>query len=202
MAACSGSTAGAADKNKEEAPVPLVRATAAVLRQVRREIRTTGFLESEQTSTVVSLVSGRLSAIYVDEGTLVTSGQLLASVDDREAKSAIQQLTVQRDGKELDQQLAALEVEAADRRIAQASIEVQPLQTWFATSFCSMTPRAPGPTWIPFCEPRSRSVGPGSRLLNSHSAGLLISYCTTHSTWAALRSPVTMSLSRVCSLDT
>ena len=131
MAACSGSTAGAADKNKEEAPVPLVRATAAVLRQVRREIRTTGFLESEQTSTVVSLVSGRLSAIYVDEGTLVTSGQLLASVDDREAKSAIQQLTVQRDGKELDQQLAALEVEAADRRIAQASIEVQKARAEF-----------------------------------------------------------------------
>lgn len=130
LAGCTQSNAGEGDK-KEEVKVPLVRAVKAELRNVRREIRTTGFLESEQMSTIVSLVSGRLSAIYVDEGTLVTSGQLLAAVDDREAKAGIQQLTVLRDGKELDQQLAALEVEAADRRIAQASIEVQKARAEF-----------------------------------------------------------------------
>lgn len=130
LSGCTQSNAGEGDK-KEEVKVPLVRAVKAELRNVRREIRTTGFLESEQMSTIVSLVSGRLSAIYVDEGTLVTSGQLLAAVDDREAKAGIQQLTVLRDGKELDQQLAALEVEAADRRIAQASIEVQKARAEF-----------------------------------------------------------------------
>lgn len=127
--ACSPEKADAA--KKEEAVVPLVRAVPAELRQVRREIRTTGFLESEQKSTVVSLVSGRLSALLVDEGMLVTTGQLLATVDDREAKAALQQLTVQRDGKQLDQQLASLEVEAADRRIAQASFEAQKARAEF-----------------------------------------------------------------------
>lgn len=127
--ACSQQEADAA--KKEEAVVPLVRAVPAELRQVRREIRTTGFLESEQMSSIASLVSGRLAQMLVDEGRLVAAGELLATVDDREAKAALQQLTVQRDSKQLDQQLTALEVEAADRRIAQASIEAQKARAEF-----------------------------------------------------------------------
>ena len=129
LSACSAEKAEA--QKKDEAVVPLVRAVPAELRQVRREIRTTGFLESEHIASIASLVSGRVDRLLVDEGRLVAAGELLATVDDREAKAALQQLTVQRDSKQLDQQLAALEVEAADRRIAQASFEAQKARAEF-----------------------------------------------------------------------
>ena len=124
LAACSKASADAENK-KPELPAPLVRAVPAELRQVRREIRTTGFLESEQVGSIVSLVAGRVRALHVDQGAEVKQGQLLAEIDDREARSAVQQLTVQRDAKKLDAELAKLEIEAADRRVAQASFEAQ-----------------------------------------------------------------------------
>ena len=129
-ASCSKASADSETK-KTEAVVPLVRAVPAELRQVRREIRTTGFLESEQTASIQSLVAGRLRALHVDQGDRVQQGQLLAEIDDREARSAVQQLTVQRDAKKLDAQLAQLEIEAADRRIAQASFEAQKAKAEF-----------------------------------------------------------------------
>ena len=130
LAACSKASADAENK-KPELPAPLVRAVPAELRQVRREIRTTGFLESEQVGSIVSLVAGRVRALHVDQGAEVKQGQLLAEIDDREARSAVQQLTVQRDAKKLDAELAKLEIEAADRRIAQASFEAQKARAEF-----------------------------------------------------------------------
>jgi RND family efflux transporter MFP subunit len=130
LAACSKASADAENK-KPELPAPLVRAVPAELRQVRREIRTTGFLESEQVGSIVSLVAGRVRALHVDQGSEVKQGQLLAEIDDREARSAVQQLTVQRDAKKLDAELAKLEIEAADRRVAQASFEAQKAKAEF-----------------------------------------------------------------------
>ena len=130
LAACSKASADSENK-KPELPAPLVRAVQAELRQVRREIRTTGFLESEQVGSIVSLVAGRVRALHVDQGAEVKQGQLLAEIDDREARSAVQQLTVQRDAKKLDAELAKLEIEAADRRIAQASFEAQKARAEF-----------------------------------------------------------------------
>jgi RND family efflux transporter MFP subunit len=123
LAACEHSRAGD-DGRKDDAP-PLVRVVAVESRMVQREIRTTGFLESEHQALVASRVAGRLLRLHADEGTEVAAGALLAEVDDREAQSALQQLVVQRDSKQVDKSLAELEVEAAGRRIAQLSFEVQ-----------------------------------------------------------------------------
>lgn len=128
--ACSKANAEG-ETQKVELPAPLVRAAAAELRQVRREIRTTGFLESEQNGSISSLVAGRVRALHVDQGARVEAGQLLAELDDREARSALQQLTVQRDAKKLDAELAKLEIEAAERRVAQASFEAQKARAEF-----------------------------------------------------------------------
>ncbi len=124
-AGCGKPAAKADDPTKEPTVAPLVRALPTEIRQVRREIKTTGFLESEHQAQIVSLVQGRVRAIHADQGDLVKKGQLLAEIDDREATSALQQLSVQRDAKELDRQLAELEVEAADGRVSQAAIEQQ-----------------------------------------------------------------------------
>lgn len=122
LAACGGtSTEAAKDKGANEPR--LVRAVPAELRQVQREIRTTGFLESEHQDKVATPVGGRLIQMLVDEGAKVQKGQLLAEIDSREAASAREQLTVQRDGKKVDLDLASLEVEAAGRRRAQAGFE-------------------------------------------------------------------------------
>ncbi|MGE3175305.1 MAG: efflux RND transporter periplasmic adaptor subunit [Planctomycetota bacterium] len=129
LAACSQSRADEVDQPVEEAP--LVRAVPAELRMVQREIRTTGFLESEHQAQVVSLISGRLLGLHGDVGVEVEKGQLLAEIDDREARSAIEQLVVQRDSKQVDKDLAELEVEAAQRRIAQASFEAQKARAEF-----------------------------------------------------------------------
>ncbi len=128
-----GCSKASAEANAKAAdlPPPLVRAAAAELRQVRREIRTTGFLESEQNGIVASLVAGRVRALHVDQGSRVEAGHLLAELDDREARSALQQLTVQRDAKKLDAELAKLEIEAAERRVAQASFEAQKARAEF-----------------------------------------------------------------------
>jgi len=108
-----------------ELPPPLVRAVKAELRQVQRQIRTTGFLESEHQDTIRSQVAGRLLQLHVDEGSRVSAGAVLAELDDREAQSARKQLVVLRDSKSVDKQLAELEIDAAGRRTAQAGIEAQ-----------------------------------------------------------------------------
>jgi multidrug efflux pump subunit AcrA (membrane-fusion protein) len=122
-AACSGSDDG--KKNNKPTEPPLVRVAAAELRQVQREILTPGFLESEHQDQVAAAIGGKLRRVCADEGTNVNKGDLLAEVDDREAVSARDQLVVQRDGKQVDRDLADLEVEAGGRRIAQADIERQ-----------------------------------------------------------------------------
>ena len=122
LAGCGGTNTEAA-KDKSTNEPRLVRAMPAELRQVQREIRTTGFLESEHQDKVATPVGGRVIQMLADEGAKVEKGQLLAEIDSREAASAREQLTVQRDGKKVDLDLANLEVEAAGRRRAQAGFE-------------------------------------------------------------------------------
>ena len=130
LAACDTSAAGSS-ADPRAGQLPLVRVAPAELRQVQREIQTTGFLESEHQDQVACAIGGKLQAVLVDEGTRVEKGQLLAEVDSREAAAAREQLTVQRDAKKVDQELAGLEVEAAGRRIVQARLERQKAKAEF-----------------------------------------------------------------------
>jgi membrane fusion protein, multidrug efflux system len=125
LAGCSnGVGADSTAAAKAEQPA-LVRVAKAELRMVRREIRTTGFLESEHQAAVTSRVAGRIRELAADEGTRVKAGALLAAIDDREAQSALEQLRVQLGAKSVDKHLAELEVEAAGRRVQQAKLESQ-----------------------------------------------------------------------------
>ncbi|MCY2956128.1 MAG: efflux RND transporter periplasmic adaptor subunit [Planctomycetota bacterium] len=122
IAACAGANSETAKENSATAK-RLVRAVPAELRQIQREIRTTGFLESEHQDKIATSVSGCVRHLFVDEGSKVAKGTLLAEIDSREISSAKEQLVVQRAGKQVDQELAGLEVEAAGRRRAQAAID-------------------------------------------------------------------------------
>ncbi len=122
-AACSPKT-HASPKDETGRP-RLVRAVPAEVRPVRRELRTTGFLESEHQTQITSRVPGRLRALHADAGSPVRKGDLLAELDDREARSAVEQLQVQLAARRVDLDLAKLEVEAAGRRVAQARLESQ-----------------------------------------------------------------------------
>lgn len=122
LSACGKSTM--ADKKTEVEPLRLVRAAPAELRQVQREMRTTGFLESEHQATVAARVPGRLQALHADAGTRVRKGDLLAEIDDREARAAMEQLQVQLAARRVDLELVKLEVEAAGRRVEQGRLEM------------------------------------------------------------------------------
>jgi RND family efflux transporter MFP subunit len=108
-----------------------VRTAKAELRMVQREIQTTGFLQSEHDVLVMSEVPGRVVEVLVDEGQTVERDQLMARIDDREARASVQQLRVQRQAAEVQKQLAELEAEAAARRIEQARIDRDQAQREF-----------------------------------------------------------------------
>jgi RND family efflux transporter MFP subunit len=122
----AGSCTDTAAKPSTAAPaptLPLVRVEKAQLREVRREIETTTFLESEHRVVLLSKVSARVLEVPVDEGQVVTKGQLLARLDDREAKSALRQTTTLLEDRRVKAELAELEVEASKRRVEQARLE-------------------------------------------------------------------------------
>ncbi len=95
------------------AETPLVRVTRLEQRPVRRTIETTSYLESEHRVMVQSKVAGRVVAVHVDEGAVVTAGTLLASLDDREAMSALRQAEVLLQDRKVRFELAGLEAEVA-----------------------------------------------------------------------------------------
>jgi len=109
-------------KPKDERP-PLVRVRPVEVHKVRQEIRDTAYLEAERRVTLQAKVAGRVAEVLADEGQEVHQGQLLARLDDREAKTTLAQVQVQLAEAKLRQDLAALEAEASGSRLEQARIE-------------------------------------------------------------------------------
>jgi membrane fusion protein (multidrug efflux system) len=93
------------------------------LRKVQRVIDATSYLEAERDLRVVPRVNARVVEVLADEGQAVQAGQLLARLDDREAKATVEQTKIQIADREVRLELARLEVEASARRIEQARIE-------------------------------------------------------------------------------
>ncbi len=129
-AGCSPSSADseggqptAADTASSAAAPPLVRVEPVELREVRRLIETTGYLESEHRVTILPEVGGRVVEVLIDEGDRVEKGQVLAKLDDREARSALRQAEVQLADRKVRLELMEVEKSSTVRRIEQARIE-------------------------------------------------------------------------------
>jgi RND family efflux transporter MFP subunit len=123
-AACAdGAQGGAAKRGRTaDARPPLVRTEAVELRRVRQIIDTTSYLVSEYDISVLPRISGRVVEVAVDEGERVEPNQLLARLDDEEARTSLRQVEVQLQDRKVRHELAKLESEAAKLRIKQAEI--------------------------------------------------------------------------------
>ena len=119
----AGPPAEASSKPAAESPAPLVRVARLELRPVRRTIETTSYLESDRRVEIFSKIAGRVREVLADEGQQVTAGQVLARLDDREARTELRQAQVLTEDRRVQHQLAKLEVEAAKQRVSQARIE-------------------------------------------------------------------------------
>lgn len=102
--------------------LPLVHVEKIVPRLVQQKIETTSYLEAEHAVVVFARVTGRVTTVEVDEGALVTKGQVLARLDDREEQATLQQIAVQIAQKKLAHELAKNEKEASDHRQVEANI--------------------------------------------------------------------------------
>ena len=112
-----------ATKDKGATRPPLVRVAAVELRQIRNEVRDTAYLEAERRIMVQAKVTGRVQEVLVDEGSVVSAGQLLAKIDDREAKTTLEQVQVQLGDATVRRDLTKLESDASVGRLEQAKIE-------------------------------------------------------------------------------
>ena len=98
-AACGGSRAQTnkdADANAQAAPAPPDVTTApAVSRQLPRYFEATGSLAAEEQTDVAPIVAGRVTFVGVDLGSYVRQGEVLARLDDADARLRLQQFEAQ-----------------------------------------------------------------------------------------------------------
>lgn len=83
-----GAAAGAAAA--PAAPVPVSTATA-VARELPVYLQASGSLEPFERTDVAPLVAGKVVSVSVDEGDFVRAGQVLARLDDRDARLRVEQ---------------------------------------------------------------------------------------------------------------
>ena len=124
-------TKGGSDKPGGDAlasKLPVVRVRPVEIRKVRRQIDTTGFLESEHQVTVTSKIQGRVTEAKIDEGSMVKKGEVLARLDPRESQAALRQIEVLLEDRKVRRDLQKLEVEASIRRVEQAKNDRSRLQ--------------------------------------------------------------------------
>lgn len=94
MAACGGSkTANNNANSQSNAAAAIVEVTTAqaVSRSVPAFIQTTGSLVAEEQSDIAPQVSGQITATPVDVGAFVGRGDVIARLDDRDARLRLQQ---------------------------------------------------------------------------------------------------------------
>ncbi len=135
-----GMTGGMGQAPAATAAVP-VRVQPVSRRGVSRYLETNGVLEAENEVDVVARVSGPIVEILTEEGRAVKAGDLLARIDDREAKNQVAIATVNRDEAKLaydraqssyEQQLIAQEAyDAAQAKLDAAEAQLKAAQLQF-----------------------------------------------------------------------
>jgi len=97
------------------APVP-VDSYAVKIGPIATEVMGTGTLEARVQATISAKISGRLSEVLADQGSRVTKGQLLATLDDGDLRQQVEMAKA-----EADATKAGVERAAADVNSAQAT---------------------------------------------------------------------------------
>jgi multidrug efflux pump subunit AcrA (membrane-fusion protein) len=126
--ACGGSKAQnnkAENQNTQSAALPQsfdVTTAAAIKRELPRYFEATGSLAGDEQTDVAPLIGGKVASVSVDLGSFVKRGDVLAKLDDRDARLRLEQARAQ-----LDQQAAT--VRQAEERLGLKSGEkFDPLQ--------------------------------------------------------------------------
>jgi HlyD family secretion protein len=117
---------GAKANNPNERLYTVTRGTISV------DVTESGAIEPVRTVEIKSRVSGRLAALYVNEGDRVRKGQLLARIDPREVQQQVEQGSAQVESAKASAERAriALEIQAKEARlqVRQAELRVQQLE--------------------------------------------------------------------------
>lgn len=96
------------------------------------DVTESGAIEPVRTVEIKSRVSGRLAALYVDEGDPIKKGQLLARIDPREVQQQVEQGSAQVESAKASTERArlALEIQAREVRlqVRQAELRVEQLE--------------------------------------------------------------------------
>lgn len=125
LSACGGSKAenktANANTGNEPPPVIEVSTTAAISRELPRFFEATGTLAGDEQTDVAPLIGGKVVAVGVDLGSFVKKGDMLAKLDDRDARL------------KLDQSQAQLEQQQATVRQAEEKLGLKPNQKFEPT---------------------------------------------------------------------
>ena len=120
VAGCSRPAAQAAPP-----AAPLVTAAAAVARDVTEWDEFTGRLEPVQSVSIRPRVSGVISAVSFEEGSLVTQGQVLFQIDDRPFQAQVDRLRAELAQAAATRDRAASELRRAERLSSENAMSLE-----------------------------------------------------------------------------
>src|SRR5262245_20673462 len=100
LSGCANSEAKDEAKNASNSqpavsPTPIdVSTTAAITRNLQRDVEVVGSFAADEEVVVAAQAAGELSQINVDFGSYVTQGQIIATIDQRDANLKVEQAEV------------------------------------------------------------------------------------------------------------
>lgn len=100
-------------RSKPTVEVAIARSASPVAREAI--LNATGYVTPQRRATIAAKITGRVTAVFFDEGTHVQTGQLLASLDDSDARKALDAAKADRDSSEAA--IADYEVQLRNARI-------------------------------------------------------------------------------------
>jgi membrane fusion protein, multidrug efflux system len=110
QASAATKPSGNGQKPKREAPPTVVKTVAAVRRTLATDITATGSAEAQDTTTIAAQEAGIITSISADDGVMMKTGDLIATLDPRTAQAAVDKDLAQqtKDQAELSQTESAL----------------------------------------------------------------------------------------------
>src|SRR5690349_21590058 len=121
----AGSAACSRTKQQEPTPEAVdVTTAAAISRGLQRDVEVVGSLAADEEVVVSAQAAGELSQLNVDFGSFVTQGQVIATIDQRDAKLKVEQAEAT-----LKQTMARLGMKEGERFDPQHNADVKVAKT-------------------------------------------------------------------------